>query len=276
MSLNIRLKHSAQANKKPQVADLTSGELALNINGSSPAGYALDDAGAVQQMFGKATETQEGQAEIATQPEVDAGTDDERIVTPKKLGQRITDYTTNTVTPAIAVETAARTAAITAEENARVAGDDTLTQDLATETTARIAGDQQNATDLAGKVDRAGDTMTGALTVPDATVSNELTVNGLINNPGVAKAWGGVDENGALAFGFNVGTTVKNSTGTYTVTFSTPFPNNNYCTTLTASVGGASKGIMLSNVTATSFDVVTFSTSAGAVQDSAFSFHVFA
>lgn len=67
MSLNIKLKHSAVANKKPQVADLQPGELSLNINNASPAGYALDDAGAVQQMFGKATETQEGQAEIATQ-----------------------------------------------------------------------------------------------------------------------------------------------------------------------------------------------------------------
>ena len=141
MSLNIRLKHSATANKKPQPADLTPGELALNINNASPAGYALDDANAVQQMFGKATETQEGQAEIATQGEVNAGADDERIVTPKKLNQRITDYTANTVTPAITVETAARAAAITAEKNARTAADNL-------------------------RVLKAGDTMTGALVLP--------------------------------------------------------------------------------------------------------------
>ena len=151
MSLNIRLKHSATAAKKPQPADLTPGELALNINNASPAGYALDDAGVVQQMFGKATETQEGQAEIATQGEVDNGSDDERIVTPKKLGQRIDDYTANTVTPAIAVETAARTTAITtaitAEENARIAADTAL----------------QTNIDLC--VLKAGDTMTGDLIV---------------------------------------------------------------------------------------------------------------
>ena len=163
MSLNIRLKHSASANKKPQVTDLKSGELALNINGSSPAGYALDDAGAVQQMFGKATETQEGQAEIATQPEVDAGTDDERIVTPAKLGQRLTDYTTNTVTPAIAVETAARTAADTTEKNARIAADTAeetaRIAAIAAEETARIDADNL-------RVLKAGDTMTGNLSVP--------------------------------------------------------------------------------------------------------------
>lgn len=94
MSLNIKLKHSAVANKKPQVADLQPGELALNINNASPAGYALDDAGAVQQMFGAASTTQAGQAELATQAEVDAGTDTERIVTPATLGQRLTDQTT--------------------------------------------------------------------------------------------------------------------------------------------------------------------------------------
>ena len=141
MSLNIRLKHSASANKEPASTDLTPGELALNINNASPAGYALDDAGTVQQMFGKATEAQEGQAEIATQPEVDGGTDDERIVTPAKLSQRITDYTTNTVTPAIKVETDARTAADTAEANRRYANDNL-------------------------RVLKTGDTMTGPLVLP--------------------------------------------------------------------------------------------------------------
>ena len=169
MSLNIRLKHSAQANKQPQDSDLTPGELALNINNASPAGYALDDAGAVQQMFGKATETQEGQAEIATQPEVDAGTDDERIVTPKKLGQRLTDYTTNTVDAAIAVETAARTTAITAEANARTTADtaeaNARAAAITAEENARIAGDQTNATAINTKVSKAGDTMTGDLAI---------------------------------------------------------------------------------------------------------------
>lgn len=156
MSLNIRLKHSAQALKKPQVADLKPGELALNINSASPAGYALDDANAVQQMFGKATETQEGQAEIATQGEVNAGADDERIVTPKKLDKRITDYTANTVTPAIAVETAARTAANGA-----------LTQSLAAEEAARITADGL-------RVLKAGDTMTGPLKVPANASGSEV------------------------------------------------------------------------------------------------------
>ena len=163
MSLNIRLKHSTVQDKKPQASDLVAGELALNINNASPTGYALDDAGAVQQMFGKATETQDGQAEIATQGEVDAGTDDERIITPAKLGQRLTDYTTNTVDAAIAVEAAARTAA------------DAL------------------------RVLKAGDTMTGPL-----TVSNDLTVSGAINHPTVAIAYGTVSNRGVLSNSYNI------------------------------------------------------------------------
>ena len=175
MSLNIRLKHTSQANKKPQPADLKSGELAININNASPAGYALDDVGAVQQMFGKATETQEGQAEIATQGEVDTGTDDERIVTPAKLGQRIADYTANTVTPAIAVETAARTAADAAEIAARTAAD-------TAEATARANGDNL-------RVLKTGDTMTGNLTVPLIEEAKNVAVGiAKCGNAGITEA----------------------------------------------------------------------------------------
>ena len=190
MSLNIRLKHSASANKQPQVTDLTPGELALNINNASLAGYALNDAGAVQQMFGKATETQEGQAEIATQGEVDAGTDDERIITPAKLGQRLTDYTTNTVDAAIAVEAAARTAA------------DAL------------------------RVLKAGDTMTGPL-----TVSNDLTVSGAINHPTVAIAYGTVSNRGVLSNSYNIKNVNLIGGGNpsgYDIYFDTPRLDSNY------------------------------------------------
>lgn len=152
MSLNIRLKHSATKDKKPQVADLKNGELALNTHSASAAGYALDDTGAVRQMFGKATETQQGQAEIATQAEVDGGTDDERIVTPTKLAQRLNDFKNNDVDAAITAQATQTTADIKVETDARVAA-------ISAETTARAAAD-------ALKLDKTGGALTGPLTVP--------------------------------------------------------------------------------------------------------------
>ena len=92
MSISIKLKHSSVLNKTPTAGDLTEGELALNINTGSPAAYIKDSAGSIVKLAGAgaiggtpASETALGIAELATQAETDAGTDDERIVTPLKL-----------------------------------------------------------------------------------------------------------------------------------------------------------------------------------------------
>ena len=65
MSLTIRLKHSEALDagspngvKQPVAGDLAKGELAVNVNAAAPSGYALDESGAVQQMFGPAREDQ--------------------------------------------------------------------------------------------------------------------------------------------------------------------------------------------------------------------------
>ena len=52
MSIDIRLKHSATANKAPQPADLKDGELALNTNAASPAAYIKDSAGNIVKLAG--------------------------------------------------------------------------------------------------------------------------------------------------------------------------------------------------------------------------------
>lgn len=271
MSLNIRLKHSATKGKKPQAADLKNGELALNTHSASAAGYALDDTGAVQQMFGKATETQEGQAEIATQPEVDAGTDDERIVTPAKLGQRLTNYTTNTVDTAVSgvdskitVEENARKAAITAEENARKAAD-------SAEATTR-------ANDDGLRVLKAGDTMTGALSVPAGasgaqapqvqevvkkagdTMTGDLNIpNNVIDNPGVAKAHAFVNVAASnlttLKGSFNIASVNRTGVGTYEINFATPMADTEYNVVLTSRSVNHLAGHSI--VSASHFTVVT-------------------
>lgn len=52
MSVSIRLKQSATLNKVPVPGDLAAGELALNINSSSPAAYLKDSSGAVIKLAG--------------------------------------------------------------------------------------------------------------------------------------------------------------------------------------------------------------------------------
>ena len=52
MSITVKLKHSATANKVPLPTDLAEGELALNINTASPAAYLKDSAGVVRKIAG--------------------------------------------------------------------------------------------------------------------------------------------------------------------------------------------------------------------------------
>ena len=52
MAIKLRLKHSSTAGKAPLPTDLVEGELALNINYTSPAAYIKDSAGAVVKLAG--------------------------------------------------------------------------------------------------------------------------------------------------------------------------------------------------------------------------------
>jgi hypothetical protein len=92
MSVRIKLKNSVVKDKAPVPADLEIGEVAINAHVDSPSAYIKDSSGAIVKLAGKgaiggtaATETVAGIAELATQAETDAGTDDQRIVTPLKL-----------------------------------------------------------------------------------------------------------------------------------------------------------------------------------------------
>ena len=52
MSIKLRLKHSSVADKAPLPTDLVEGELALNINNTSPAAYIKDSTGVVRRIAG--------------------------------------------------------------------------------------------------------------------------------------------------------------------------------------------------------------------------------
>jgi len=90
MSNTIRIKRSAVAGKVPTTGDLQLGELAINTFDGKL--YTKKDNGAasiVEIGAPVASETTAGNAEIATQAETDAGSDDARIVTPLKLAGRL-------------------------------------------------------------------------------------------------------------------------------------------------------------------------------------------
>lgn len=96
MATPIKLKNSQVKDKAPQPSDLITGEIAVNTHADSPAIYLKDTAGAVVKIAGAgaiggtpATETSAGIAELATQAETDAGTDDATIVTPLKLATKL-------------------------------------------------------------------------------------------------------------------------------------------------------------------------------------------
>ena len=52
MSIKLRIKHSSTADKAPLPGDLVEGELALNINATSPGAYIKDSAGVVRKIAG--------------------------------------------------------------------------------------------------------------------------------------------------------------------------------------------------------------------------------
>jgi hypothetical protein len=81
VAIKLRLKHSATANKAPLPGDLLEGELALNINNTSPAAYIKDSTGAVVKLAGvgavgatDATTTAKGVVQLADATAITAGT----------------------------------------------------------------------------------------------------------------------------------------------------------------------------------------------------------
>ena len=78
----------------------------------------------------------------------------------------------------------------------------------------------------------AGDTMTGALTVPDLTVSNDATVTGTLTNPAVPIAYGKVNFSGSAGSmsqnSSNISTTVGFSSNNFIINWATAQPDALY------------------------------------------------
>jgi hypothetical protein len=134
-------------------------------------------------LYPPASETVRGVAEIATQAEVDAGADDQRLVTPLKLAGRLAPIITAIAIEtterqaAISAETAARQAAITTEANTRAQAisDEAATRAgaVAAEANTRAAADQNLANSIAALVARTitgGGLATGGGSLADSRV----------------------------------------------------------------------------------------------------------
>ena len=114
--------------------------------------------------------------------------------------------------------------------------------------------------------------MAGQLTVDTLRAGSGVlaTQNGMT---GIAKAWANwAGSTGTIASSFNVSSVTRNSTGLYTVNFTTAMPNANYATNVSANRSSASQdgyGSLMGAGTYTTSAVQVYSAfaSSAALQD---------
>jgi hypothetical protein len=106
---------------------------------------------------------------------------------------------------------------------------------------------------------------TGSSSVPSDTVIN-----------GSAKAWVNFNGTGTVAIraSFNVSSITDNTTGDYTVNFTTPLVDANYAASFSGSnvSAGAAWGLGNATPTASAIRIITFGYNGGALSDAAHSF----
>jgi hypothetical protein len=108
--------------------------------------------------------------------------------------------------------------------------------------------------------------MAGQLTVDTLRASTGVlaTQNGMT---GIAKAWVNFNGTGTVAIrdSFNVSSITDNGTGDYTVNFTTPMTNANYCITASAQLSTANNNIVITPAwtSAPTTTAMRFSTTAG-------------
>lgn len=139
-------------------------------------------------LFPPATETVKGVAEIATQAEVDAGTDDERIVTPLKLENRLADAFGAIVS---ATETVEGVAEIATQAEVDAGTDDerfVTALKLAARLAPVIAAIADEVTDRTAAIDGEAATRASEDTALGALISNltarTITGGGLVTGGG--------------------------------------------------------------------------------------------
>jgi len=95
----------------------------------------------------------------------------------------------------------------------------------------------------------ASPTFTGTATIPTATVTTLNAPSGVLATQngmtGIAKAWVNFNGTGTVAIrdSFNVSSITDNTTGDYTVNFTTALPNANYSAVYGSGEGTAGSGV---------------------------------
>lgn len=242
----------------------------------------------------RATESSVGLSQIATQAEVDAGTDDFKYVTSKKLDAHsknifygITAGTPNNYTATISGIASyyagliillkihsANTGAATLNINGIGAisllsqtGDALGTNDLAINELYLFVYNG-TAFELT-RIAKSSDTRLGLIRTCDAATTKAasdttraLTTGNLIQHPGVAKAWVTFDGTGAILKSYNITSVTRTAPGAYNIVLAVTMADANYCVVGCDQSSPPTDGgsITLDNgvvMTATTFSIVT-------------------
>ena len=91
-----------------------------------------------------------------------------------------------------------------------------------------------------------------------------------------ADAWGSIATNGTLGSNFNIDSVSKTSTGTYSVTFTTPMPTDDYSLTVTPGAIGVQVSVIVNSKSTTGFDYIIFNSNNGGNVDGPSNFVVHA
>ncbi len=96
-------------------------------------------------------------------------------------------------------------------------------------------------------------------TISDAAGTGPITLTG----QSASKAWAVLSGDATLQDSFNISSAVDNSSGNYTLSFTTGFSNNTYPTPSIAQ-NGVDKSVTVTNLTTSSFVLLCFGQSGGA------------
>jgi len=105
------------------------------------------------------------------------------------------------------------------------------------------------------------------------TFSNDITVNGSINNIAICTCWGKINSDGTIGDSYNLASVNHSATGVYEISFSNAMANANYSVVATCNTSGFYV-ISISNITTSGFTVEVYDNNNQAT-DVAFSVQVF-
>lgn len=109
-----------------------------------------------------------------------------------------------------------------------------------------------NTSALSVGVSGNGITVTGPTTLQSLqasrTVVNTLSAASYVDAPNTPKAWALIQGNGTITAQHNVGSVVRNSTGDFTVYFTTAMPTANYAVSITMTHDNSTNKVLCAHV----------------------------